>query len=153
MADRDLKLNSLSRYSKQSPRLVLEEYGHCEVPAGCGGAVLRCRQPDEPIPMTIRTSVGNGYRRNHRLDGADTGWLSRIPVKYGNHALTFESYEGNPAFALVMFVGQLYEDYVRILQPEGDTKIISRPDGTWKFALDQPPNDDWQQPDYDDSHW
>jgi hypothetical protein len=33
VADRDLKLNSLSRYSKESPLLILEEHGHCEVPA------------------------------------------------------------------------------------------------------------------------
>ena len=153
MPDRDLKLNSLSRFSKQSPRLVLEEYGNCEVPAGCGGAVLRWRQADEPIPMTIRSSFGNGYWRNHRLDGVNTGWLSRIQVSYGNHAFTFENHEGNPEFAIVMLVGHLYEDYTRILQPQGDTTILSLPDGTWKYSLDQPSNDDWQRPEYDDSHW
>lgn len=37
MPDQNLKLNSLSRYTKQSPNLVLQECEHCEVPAGCAG--------------------------------------------------------------------------------------------------------------------
>jgi hypothetical protein len=41
MAGKDLRLNSLSRYTKRSPEYVLEEHSHCEVPAGCGGVVLR----------------------------------------------------------------------------------------------------------------
>ena len=53
MPDRELKLNSISRSSKQSPRLVLEEHGHCEVPAGCGGVVLRWRGHDDPIPVKL----------------------------------------------------------------------------------------------------
>lgn len=36
---RDLELNSIDRYVKSSPRFVLEEHSHCEVPAGCGGGV------------------------------------------------------------------------------------------------------------------
>ena len=32
-----LRLNTLNRFRKHSPRLLLEEYSHCEVPAGCGG--------------------------------------------------------------------------------------------------------------------
>jgi hypothetical protein len=53
MPDHKLKLNGLSRYTKQSPRLVLEEYSHCEVPAGYGGVVLRWRNPDQPLPMLV----------------------------------------------------------------------------------------------------
>lgn len=53
MPDRELKLNSISRFSKQSPRLVLEEHGHCEVPAGCGGVVLRWRGADDPIALKL----------------------------------------------------------------------------------------------------
>ena len=43
MPDRQLRINTLSRYRGRPPRLVLEEHNHCEVPAGCGGVVLRWR--------------------------------------------------------------------------------------------------------------
>jgi hypothetical protein len=41
------RLNSLDRFRKQPGRLVLEEHSHCQVPAGCGGGVLRRRNPQE----------------------------------------------------------------------------------------------------------
>ncbi len=49
--DKGLNLNNLDRYTKLSPRFVLEEYSHCEVPAGCGGIVLRWRNPEVGIPI------------------------------------------------------------------------------------------------------
>ena len=51
MDERELRLNSI-RFDKQSPRLTLEEHSHCEVPAGCGGVVLRWRQRTT-IPLEI----------------------------------------------------------------------------------------------------
>ena len=32
---------------------MLEEYSHCEVPAGCGGVVLRWRDPEAGIPLRV----------------------------------------------------------------------------------------------------
>lgn len=52
----DLNLNSIDRYRKQSKRLILEEHSHCEVPAGCGGIVLRWSRGDEGIPVEMRVS-------------------------------------------------------------------------------------------------
>src|SRR5262245_59385715 len=49
----DQKLNSLDRFRKQSDRLVLEEHSHCEVPAGCGGVVLRWRNPFAALPLLV----------------------------------------------------------------------------------------------------
>jgi hypothetical protein len=51
----ELRLNSLSRYSKQSDEYTLEVHSHCEVPAGCGGVVLRWRNPRLSIPIEIWT--------------------------------------------------------------------------------------------------
>src|SRR5206468_12707267 len=48
------QLNSLDRFRKKPERLVLEEHGHCEVPAGCGGVVLRWRNPRARVPVVIR---------------------------------------------------------------------------------------------------
>jgi hypothetical protein len=39
--DDELRINTLHRFAKHSSRLTLQEYSHCEVPAGCGGVVLR----------------------------------------------------------------------------------------------------------------
>jgi hypothetical protein len=39
----ELKLNDLDRYHKRSASLILQEYSHCEVPAGCGGVPSTAR--------------------------------------------------------------------------------------------------------------
>ena len=49
MAKRKFRLNSLSRFSKQSEKLVLDTYS-----AGCGGIVLRWRNPGAGSPILIR---------------------------------------------------------------------------------------------------
>lgn len=152
MPDRDLKLNSLSRFSKKSPRLVLEEYSHCEVPAGCGGVVLRWRKPEAPIPMKIHVGAFNGFSRNRTLDGKEDLGNPKIPVSYGKHVLAIEINNFKPDHAIEFMYSELNEDYVRILKPEGETTILSLPDDTWRFTLDTP-DIKWQDPDYDDSHW
>jgi hypothetical protein len=55
--EEDLRLNTLHRFAKHSPRLTLQEYSHCEVPAGCGGAVLRWVDPRRGIPVRVRVIV------------------------------------------------------------------------------------------------
>jgi hypothetical protein len=149
--DSNLKLNDLARYSKQSPRLVLEEYGHCEVPAGCGGVVLRWRNPNEPLPMVIQLSYGNGLP-TILLDGQKTV-SARNPVSYGAHALAITINNFDPNFAILSLRAWLDEQYVRILQPTGDVEILSKPDGTWKYTLRVPATDEWHQPNFDDTNW
>lgn len=152
MSERDLKLNSLSRFSKQSSRFVLEEYSHCEVPAGCGGVVLRWQKPEVPIPMTMRDFAPNGTSRNRTLNGSENLYSSKIPVSYGKHVLAIEINDFKPEYAVIFMYCQLDEDYVRILKPYGDTNILSLPDGTWRYTLDSP-DPKWQEPDFDDSGW
>src|SRR5262245_50720143 len=57
--DDDLRLNTLHRFAKHSPKLVLHEYGHCEIPAGCGGLVMRWYDPTTGSPALIRVDVNN----------------------------------------------------------------------------------------------
>jgi len=153
VSDRELKLNSLSRFSKQSPRFILEEYSNCEVPAGCGGAVLRWLTPNEPIPMKLNYFSNNGSLEMDSLDSGRRLWHSRIPVSYGSHVLTFEYKDFDPSFAVVMAMMQARSDYIQLLQPEGNTTILSLPDGTWKYSLEHMETDAWQKLDYDDSAW
>jgi hypothetical protein len=45
------------------------------------------------------------------------------------------------------------KQYARILQPQGNTTLLSLPDGTWKYTLETPQGDTWQQADFDDRDW
>jgi hypothetical protein len=56
-SDDDLRLNTLHRFSKQSPRMTLQEYSHCEVPAGCGGVVLRWVAAGAGTPIRVGVAV------------------------------------------------------------------------------------------------
>lgn len=152
MPDRDLKLNSLSRFSKTSPRLVLEEYSHCEVPAGCGGVVMRWRKPNEPMTMWVNIN-STAQTESMILDGENVLWKTRLGITWGNHvfAMSFEDVDLSQGFLL--FSARLDDQFVRILQPEGETKILSKPDGKWKYTLKQPLSNDWQLTDFDDSTW
>lgn len=153
MPEPELKLNSLSRYSKQSPRLVLEEYSNCEVPAGCGGVVLRWRKPGEPIPMLLRSFTSGAKREFVAIDGENIGASPKIPVSYGMHALTLILHEVNPQFACLLLVAKLDQNYVRILKSQGDTTVRTLPDGTWRYRLEAPQDDLWKGPGFDDSGW
>jgi hypothetical protein len=50
MPSDDVRLNSLDAFTKKSPRFILEEHGGGEVPAGCGGVVLRWINPAAAEP-------------------------------------------------------------------------------------------------------
>src|SRR5262245_48240254 len=78
------QLNSLDRFRKQAGRLVLEEYSHCEVPAGCGGVVLRWRNPHAAVPFNAHLYAP--VQRALFLDGA-TPATSRIDLAPGQHVL------------------------------------------------------------------
>jgi hypothetical protein len=67
--DDDLRLNTLHRFAKHSPRLVLHEYSHCEVPAGCGGVILRWYDRAQGAPAMVRVR-GEEIEADCWLDGA-----------------------------------------------------------------------------------
>src|SRR5712664_4668459 len=86
MKKRDLKLNSISRYSKNSQLFVLEEHGHCEVPAGWGGVVLRWTNPNRALPAELWiATVG---KATFYLDGKSPS-SGRPMIEYGRHVLGF----------------------------------------------------------------
>lgn len=148
---RDLKLNSLSRFSKSSPRLILEEYSHCEVPAGCGGVVLRWRKPDEPLTMWVDQNASS-KRDSFALDGKVFLTIHRLNISWGYHVFAMSFEDVNLSNGLLLFSASVDEQFMRILQPEGEPKILSKPDGKWKYTLNTPA-DNWQSLDFDDSDW
>ncbi|HHO49363.1 MAG TPA: hypothetical protein ENK18_00465 [Deltaproteobacteria bacterium] len=88
MADEreDLRLNTLHRFSKHAQRLVLEEHSHCEVPAGCGGVVLRWRDPATGLPLSVYfATLGEAELW---IDG-QLAPSSQIELAPGAHTLAF----------------------------------------------------------------
>ena len=99
MAD-EQRLNSVERFRKQPGRLVLEEHSHCEVPAGCGGVVLRWRNPNSPLPVTV--SLYTPVRAACFIDGnpLQTGKAYLTP---GPHALAVAVEGVDLSAGLIMF--------------------------------------------------
>src|SRR6185369_4705197 len=100
MAERDLKLNSLGRYGKGSSRLLLEEHGHCEVPAGCGGVVLRWRNPAAALPVVIH--LDSPSELTWLLDGTAPP-AARLDLTPGKHVVAFTLKNADLAGPLLMF--------------------------------------------------
>ncbi|RFS82042.1 hypothetical protein D0T12_27710 [Actinomadura spongiicola] len=152
MDERELKLNSLSRYSKSSAMYVLEEYGHCEVPAGCGGVVLRWRNPRNGVPLRMWLYT-NGDAEMY-LDGDPPP--SGIPViSFGEHVLALELALADPAYTVLNFAAFFPPDQprVRVTGPdEPRVSIVSAADGTWKYTVREP-GDGWKSSGFDDSTW
>lgn len=154
MAKRDLKLNSLDRYSKSSPRLVLEEHGHCEVPAGCGGVVLRWRNLDSGLIFTLQAFfTGKGRML---IDGIPPE-SGRPIISYGAHVIAMETSELIPGKAATCFAAIHDESkfgFPRVSQPSGrKIEILSAAGATWKYTTVKPPDNTWMQSGFDDSSW
>jgi hypothetical protein len=82
-----LRLNTLHRFSKHSPRLLLQEYSHCEVPAGCGGVVLRWIEREGGLPSILRMAALGPIRcwlDDHELIS------STVELHGGEHVLALE---------------------------------------------------------------
>jgi hypothetical protein len=152
MAD-EPRLNSLARFRKQPVRLVLEEHGHCEVPAGCGGVVLRWRNPLAAVNVTLY--LYTPVEAECRLDGA-TFQTSHIDLSPGRHVLTVALPEVDLAGPLLMFVAahepKKYQQVRPAAVAERPFKVVSLADGTWKFST-QPPPEAWDAADFDDRAW
>ena len=91
MDERELRLNSV-RFDKQSPRLALEEHSHCEIPAGCGGVVLRWRKRTT-IPVLLWLHVAGEVQAF--LDGA-AQTSARPLVEPGEHVLALRIVSAAP---------------------------------------------------------
>jgi hypothetical protein len=141
--DEDLRLNTLNRFSKRSPRLTLEERGSCEVPAGCGGVVLRWLDPDRGQNLVFRAAYGG--RIAAFLDGqlVESG---RALVPYGDHVLALRLEADAPAqflFAVTHDDPDLRTDPARALLVTGGPLRASATD----------PGAGWEQPGFDDAGW
>jgi hypothetical protein len=153
MADKP-DLNSLNRFRKRPGRLVLEAHGHCEVPAGCGGVVLRWRNPHaiQPVMMWLWTPVKPACF----IDGVAQNRI-RFDLSPGRHA--FAATLPSPpltAGLILLWIGP-GDDVGQPGEPTDVTErawtCVTADDGTWRFRLDDPGGDDWMTTAFDDRDW
>jgi hypothetical protein len=151
--DDDLKINSLHRFAKHSPRLTLREYSHCEVPAGCGGVVMRWVDPHDGTPVLVRVIV---------IGAADT-WLDGAPMRSsyariepGRHVVA----------AHLTKLGESWGDPIKPPVPlslsvtfdagpdaaRGDNLLMLASDVRWSAATSRPP-EGFGDPAFDDAAW
>ncbi len=151
MDDDDLRLNTLHRFAKQSPRLVLEEHGHCEVPAGCGGVVLRWRNPDAGLPVIL--DFYHGGRATVYLDGAEQTAM-RLQIAFGDHLLAMHlaGIDGERA-AIFLAVGSIDSGDTVSDQDHLLAELASAGNGTWRATAVAPAGQGWLAADFDDSGW
>ena len=147
----DLRLNSLDRFRKQSPRLVLEEHGHCEVPAGCGGVVLRWRNPF--ASRLFNLAVFTPHDAAFWVDGAapESGL---IDLAIGPHAVAIHypkmvRNDGVLMFALVS------HDKVKSKPAVEESKLrfVSAGGVDWRFTTETPADEAWKKPRYSVADW
>jgi hypothetical protein len=140
--------NSLERFRKRPGRLVLEVYSNCEVPAGCGGAVLRWRDPRAAVP--VRITLYTPVNAVCFLDGTElrTAGTDLAP---GPHVLAVALEALGGVAGLLMFAA--VSDYrLRERATPPRLAFLSRGDGTWRCSLTPPP-DEWRAAGFDDSAW
>ncbi len=141
----DLRLNELTRFRKTSSRLALEAHSHCEVPAGCGGVVLRWTRPGAPLGVSF-LSYFAGPVDDLCLDGRKLA-EQREHVTAGAHVVSFTvDAPGEDGFVLMRV--RLDPD-IRTARRQ---KAASKADGSWRATRNAPlPDDAWRLPDFDDS--
>ena len=153
MSDRELKLNSLSRYQKNSPQFILEAHDHCEVPAGCGGVVLRWWNPARGVPIEIWVYADGEHE--FFLDGKASA-SGRPVVSFGQHVLAFRITTANREQGILMFAGLYNEEapHTSLSRKTGRVvTILSAAREGWKYTLSDPGSEAWKLPGFDDSGW
>lgn len=151
MAKRDLNLNSLGQYAKQSSRLILEQHSHCEVPAGCGGVVLRWRSDVSELPVLVH-SFSSGKSKLF-IDGQSPA-SSQALISFGGHVLSLVLEEVPKDAILAVSVVHNASSVPLISQQLGEVlNVLSDADGTWKSTTAKPTDDQWMKNGFDDSSW
>jgi hypothetical protein len=153
MARKKKPTNSLERFRKASPRLVLEEHDHCEVPAGCGGVVLRWRNPQAALPYLLHL-YAPATSWHFWVDAVEVK-NSRFDLPPGKHVLAV-AFEEVELFGAVLACVLRYDPADRGSRQARDKpnprNVVSAGDGTWK-ASREPPEESWFGLEFDDSTW
>jgi hypothetical protein len=129
-------------------------YSHCEVPAGCGGAALRWRNPLAAVPVLVH--LYTAVKAACFLDGAELR-TAGIDLAPGPHVVAVALEDTGQATGLLMFAVISDDRAPEKVRPKGLKErrltVLSRVDGTWKYTLARPASDDWKALDFDDREW
>src|SRR5262245_21721062 len=151
----DEKLNSLDRFRKRSDRLVLEHHSHCEVPAGCGGLVMRWRNPLVALPLLIR--LYPSVATTLFIDGEPVTETGNDVVP-GPHVFAILIDRADLSAGLFMLAA-IHEQRGKQVPPglaEPNWRLISQPDGSWLATTQKPielAGKTWTDLAFGDSHW
>jgi hypothetical protein len=147
-------INSLDRFRKRSPHLVLEQHTHSEVPTGCGGLVIRWRNPHTAVPLVL--SLYSPGKAKLYLDGAEVE-CSGVDLAPGPHLLAVALEGVNLAGGLFMFAAlQQTDEYLsmgRSALGGAPWRLVSQADRTWLATLDEPASPDWTRAEFGDADW
>jgi hypothetical protein len=153
MAD-EPRLNSVERFRKQPGRFVLEVHSHCEVPAGCGGVVLRWRNPHAARPVTL--CLYTAAQPTCLIDGTAPS-SAQVDLVPGPHAVAIVLDQVDLRSGLLLFSATHEPKQEKGSPPsqlsEQPIRILSAGDGTWKFSLADPVDQGWISPTFDDRAW
>ncbi len=138
-----LRINSLDRFSKKSSKLVLEEHSHCEVPAGCGGVVLRWINSEQSLPILLR--MYTRVEASVYIDGQTITSSSRL-IATGRHVLAIILSPRPENGETTFLFGAFRKDTSAPI-------VLSLPDGAWRFTTSTPPDETWMNLGFDDSGW
>ncbi len=146
----EIDINSIERFSKRSDRLILEELSSCEVPAGCGGLVLRWLSNEQGLPVSMRIYWHGDEAKVHCNGKLLPNGCGNIT--YGDGVLAiYLSKREHPFdwfFARARHTSRTRRDEGNDYIPEMNTSH----DGSWKFSTEEPAND-WMNSDFDDAAW
>lgn len=159
--DSDLKLNSLRRFSKTTTGLALEEHGHCEVPAGCGGVVLRWINPKKGLPFLLQ--IYTKAKVEAFIDGSPPS-SARPLIPPGRRVLALHLFEipydkptwlnrlRESSHSTGVFMFAAFRD-PKPGHAEKTAAFLSAADSTWRYTVEKPPDESWCLPDFDDASW
>ncbi len=143
----ELELNTLERFSKRSPDLVLEEHGSCEVPAGCGGVVMRWLNVSQELPVLFRLYTPGKVQVY--LDGKPLE-SPAVRLAYGTHTLGLaleDLPDGEGAFIM-----SARRNLAAPNLPKQNL-WVSAADGHWWGTASPPQSENWHQPSYQPQGW
>jgi hypothetical protein len=148
----ELPLNSLDRFRKRSARLILEAHDSGDAPVGCGGILLRWRNPHTAVPLLV--AVYSPGKARLFLDGTEVE-NTGVDLAPGPHQLALGLDEASSrhilfAFAAISANESGHEKPTGL--EEAVFRLVSTTDRTWLASLDEPPPN-WTGADFDDAGW
>lgn len=106
--------------------------------------------------MPLRLWLQANGKATFYLDGKPLE-SGRPMVEYGKHVFGFRISSPGSTAGVLMFA-DIYDQSeatdVRVSwKTSGKVHILSAADGSWRYTTDEPKDDSWLMPDFDDSNW